>query len=86
MKKMAAIFGAGFSLFLITAMNVGAEQKDAPTEKPQPAEAAGSVDHANAYYHYMLARRFRDQQYRISTRLTNGAMKACRCANTSRGM
>ena len=38
-----------------------AAQDAAPTGTPeQPATAGASVDHSTAYYHYMLARRFRE--------------------------
>lgn len=60
MKKTSAILGAGFGLLLVLGMNLWAQQGPAPQESAKPAEATGSVDHANAYYHYMLARRFQE--------------------------
>lgn len=60
MKRRVAILGAGLSLFLFGAMNVWAQEKPASQDKGKLAEAVESPDHANAYYHYMLARRFQE--------------------------
>ena len=60
MKRLSAFLGACLSLVLFAGTNSWAEQKPASPEKPRPAEAAESVDHANAYYHYMLARRLQE--------------------------
>jgi tetratricopeptide (TPR) repeat protein len=52
---------AGCSLFLFMVSGVWAAQNPAPAEEPKPAESAEAApDHATAYYHYMLARRFRE--------------------------
>lgn len=52
--------GAGFGLFLFLAAGAGASQEPvAPA--PQSAETSSSTpDHSTAYFHYMLARRYRE--------------------------
>ncbi len=52
--------GAGFGLFLFLAAGAGASQEPA-APAPQPAETSSSTpDHSTAYFHYMLARRYRE--------------------------
>jgi len=61
MIRSVKYLGAGFGLFLFAATWVGAGQDSAPAETPPPtASAETAPDHAAAYYHYMLARRFRE--------------------------
>jgi tetratricopeptide (TPR) repeat protein len=57
--------GAAFSLFLFLGGSLWAAQQPAPAEPGNaPAEApeasANAPDHAKAYYHFMLARRYAD--------------------------
>jgi tetratricopeptide (TPR) repeat protein len=59
MRKV--IIRAGFSLLLLVATGVWAAQNPVPAkESKSPESAETSADHATAYYHYMLARRFRE--------------------------
>lgn len=51
---------AGSSLFLWALTGPLAAQEAAPTGTPEKAASAATVDHSTAYYHYMLARRFRE--------------------------
>ncbi len=61
MKRMFAFLGAGLSLCLWAAAAVWAGQGTAPAAPSKPEESAeAAVDHAGAYYHYMLARRFQE--------------------------
>jgi tetratricopeptide (TPR) repeat protein len=62
MLKIGKKAGAGISLFLFGAMSALLAQTAAPAAGPagsQQAAAAGP-DHARAYYHFMLARRYRE--------------------------
>lgn len=52
---------AGASLFIWALTGLVAAQEAAPSGTTEQSVTAGaSVDHSTAYYHYMLARRFRD--------------------------
>jgi tetratricopeptide (TPR) repeat protein len=59
MRRTATVFGAGFSLFLFSAAAVWAGQEAAVDSQLKSRETA-TVDHSAAYYHYMLARRYRE--------------------------
>jgi len=59
MRRTATIFGAGFSLFLFSAAAVWAGQEAAVDSQSKSRETA-TADHSAAYYHYMLARRYRE--------------------------
>jgi tetratricopeptide (TPR) repeat protein len=60
MRKAGILMGAGFGLFLFLAAGAGASQEPA-APAPQPAETSSSTpDHSTAYFHYMLARRYRE--------------------------
>ncbi len=62
MKKTGVLIGAGFSLFLLAAMTVCAGQDAAAPNQPSkpPEGATAAPNHSVAYYHYMLARRYRE--------------------------
>ncbi len=61
MKRLTVFCGAGLSLCLWSAAAVWAGQNPAPAAQSKAAEAAeAAADHAGAYYHYMLARRFQE--------------------------
>jgi tetratricopeptide (TPR) repeat protein len=64
MNKRARLIGAGLSLFVCgVVMNGLWAQTPAPAAPANsaPTSAAGTVpDHARAYYHFMLARRYRE--------------------------
>jgi tetratricopeptide (TPR) repeat protein len=61
MKTMGKKVGAGLGLFLFVAVGLLGAQKAAPQSPAANPQAAYSTpDHAQAYYHYMLARRYRE--------------------------
>jgi tetratricopeptide (TPR) repeat protein len=62
MQKIGRGIGAGISLFLFSAMALAVAQNTNPTGDSQaPAQVqAGPADHSRAYYHFMLARRYRE--------------------------
>ncbi|MFB3923787.1 MAG: tetratricopeptide repeat protein [Terriglobia bacterium] len=74
MKKTVREVVAGISLFLLALTGWAAPQQDSPpaftapqqapspetTDQPATAFPSSGVDHSTAYYHYMLARRFRE--------------------------
>lgn len=71
MTTMGKKFGIGLSLFLFGATTlVGAQQKAPKASEANPSQTASASgqtvqestapDHARAYYHYMLARRYRE--------------------------
>jgi len=67
MSKHGGKIGAGISLFLFGAVTLLAAQNTPPQTpaSPTPAQEAASAassapDHARAYYHFTLARRFRE--------------------------
>ena len=65
MSKHGGKIGAGISLFLFGAVALLATQNTPPpartTPAQEPASASASVpDHARAYYHFTLARRYRE--------------------------
>lgn len=61
MKKAVMFWGAGFGLFLFFVAGAGAGQEPAAAPAPQSEEASSSTpDHSVAYFHYMLARRYRE--------------------------
>jgi tetratricopeptide (TPR) repeat protein len=55
-------FGAGFILFLLGASCIGSAQDSSSKSSSPSASQASSAepDHARAYYHYMLARRYKE--------------------------
>ena len=67
MRKHGEKIGAGISLFLFGTMSLLAAQDapsqkaaDAPPAQGSAAAAASAPDHARAYYHFTLARRYRE--------------------------
>ncbi|HVA01671.1 MAG TPA: tetratricopeptide repeat protein [Terriglobia bacterium] len=66
MRKPMKIWAAGLSLFLLVATNLRAAQAPAQSTGDKSAEqataeqATGTPDHAAAYYHYMLAQRYKE--------------------------
>lgn len=62
MATIGKKFGAGISLFLFGAGILFGAQNPAPQapETSQEQASAAMPDHAQAYYHYMLARRYRE--------------------------
>ncbi len=61
MRKTGALIGAGFGLVLFAVTFVWAGQDSVSEPAGQAAEAAeAGPDHSAAYYHYMLARRYRE--------------------------
>jgi len=62
MRKFAKSLGAGTSLFLFAVAALGAPQKSPAAGETQAPEkwSATTSDHAQAYYHFMLARRYKE--------------------------
>ena len=61
MTSIRMKFGAGVSLFLFAAVSLLGGQNAVPKAPAAGQQAAASTaDHAQAYYHYMLARRYRE--------------------------
>ncbi len=60
MKRFSGVLGAFVSLLLLAGLASGGQQDAAQASKPKPPEASAPTDHAGAYYHYMLARRFQE--------------------------
>lgn len=62
MTRMGKKLGAGISLFLFSAAGLLGAQNQAPKapETKQEQASSDTPDHAQAYYHYMLARRYRE--------------------------
>lgn len=62
MRRSARKMGAGISLFLFGATTFLAAQNPAPPASPETQEqvSPAAPDHARAYYHYMLARRYKE--------------------------
>jgi len=62
MGKLGIRFGLGVGVILVGAAALFALQEASPSEagKPSTATAAPIVDHAQAYYHFMLARRYKE--------------------------
>jgi tetratricopeptide (TPR) repeat protein len=61
MQKLGSKLVAGIGLCLLTLAGIGCAQESAPGMAAEPQTAATpAVDHSTAYYHYMLARRFRE--------------------------
>jgi len=59
--KTMKIWAAGISLFLLGATGLAGAQAPAQSAKePSTAQAATTPDHAAAYYHYMLAQRYKE--------------------------
>jgi len=62
MDKLGKRVGVGVGLFLAGVMALSAAQDSGPAGAGKPSPEAGSavVDHAQAYYHFMLARRYKE--------------------------
>jgi tetratricopeptide (TPR) repeat protein len=64
MKRIILNFGAGVGLFLFAATCLPGAQNAAPNKPAEDTQktttTASAPDHAQAYYHYMLARRYRE--------------------------
>jgi tetratricopeptide (TPR) repeat protein len=62
MTRIPRKFVLGIGLFLLGAVSLPAAQKAAPqaAEETKQAATTSTPDHAQAYYHYMLARRYRE--------------------------
>jgi tetratricopeptide (TPR) repeat protein len=62
MTTIGKKFGAAVGVFLFAAANLVCAQDTAPKapETSQQQAASSTPDHARAYYHYMLARRYRE--------------------------
>jgi tetratricopeptide (TPR) repeat protein len=62
MCKLGKRFGIGIGVFLVGAMALFAAQDSGPSgaAKPSGELAPAVVDHAQAYYHFMLARRYKE--------------------------
>ncbi len=61
--KTMKIWAAGISLFLLGATGVAGAQAPAPAQsakEPSATQAVVTPDHAAAYYHYMLAQRYKE--------------------------
>ena len=62
MHKLSRRLGVGVGVFLAAAMGLLAAQDSSPSGAGKPSVQAGPavVDHAQAYYHFMLARRYKE--------------------------
>jgi len=62
MGKFGVRFGVGLGVILVGATALFAAQGGGPTGggKPSPGAGPAVVDHAQAYYHFMLARRYKE--------------------------
>jgi len=62
MRKLGKRIGVGVGVILVGATTLFAAQDSGPTAAAKPSPAAGPalVDHAQAYYHFMLARRYKE--------------------------
>jgi tetratricopeptide (TPR) repeat protein len=62
MRKLGKRLGIGVGIILVGAMALFAAQDSAPsgTGKPSPEAGPAVVDHAQAYYHFMLARQYKE--------------------------
>ncbi len=62
MRTSSRKFGAGIILFLIGTVGLWSAQNNAPSNPSQSQNQASTAepDHGRAYYHYMLARRFKE--------------------------
>ena len=62
MRTLGKIFGAGIILSLMGTAGLWSAQASAPktSSQPQNPPSAAEPDHSQAYYHYMLARRFKE--------------------------
>ena len=62
MHKISNRLGIGVGVFLMGAMALFAAQDSGPAGAGKPSGAVGPavVDHAQAYYHFMLARRYKE--------------------------
>jgi tetratricopeptide (TPR) repeat protein len=62
MRKLSNRLGLGVGVFLMGAMALFAAQDSGPAGAGKPSGGAGPavVDHAQAYYHFMLARRYKE--------------------------
>src|SRR5579863_389476 len=62
MRNLGKQFGAGIILSLMGTASLWSAQTSAPKASSQPQNQTSAVepDHSRAYYHYMLARRFKE--------------------------
>ncbi len=60
MKKYVGIIVAAAGLFATVGANLWADQKPASPSTPSSTTAATAPDHAKSYYHFMLARRYKE--------------------------
>jgi tetratricopeptide (TPR) repeat protein len=62
MRKFGKRLGVGAGVILVGAMALFAAQDSGPSAAGKPSAEAGPavVDHAQAYYHFMLARRYKE--------------------------
>jgi tetratricopeptide (TPR) repeat protein len=62
MRKLGKAVVAAFSFFLFVALALPATQATPPAgqDKASPPASTASPDHARAYYHFMLARRYKE--------------------------
>ena len=62
MRKLSKRLGVGVGVFLAGAMVLLAAQSSGPSGAAKPSGEAGPAvaDHAQAYYHFMLARRYKE--------------------------
>lgn len=60
MRTIGKKLVAGVSLFLFAAVSLWGAQNAAPKPPEANPEASSTPDHAQAYYHYMLARRYKE--------------------------
>jgi tetratricopeptide (TPR) repeat protein len=62
MHKLGKRLGVGIGVILVGAMALFAAQDSGPSGAGKPSAEAGPavVDHAQAYYHFMLARRYKE--------------------------
>src|SRR5208282_2188102 len=63
MRKLSKRLGVGVGIFLAGAMALSAAQNPGASATAKPSQEAGAVvagDHAQAYYHFMLARRYKE--------------------------